>query len=510
METKRFIDEFAKSDEPKLLKEVDDYDEFPNKVLLDELRNKIIQNIIDNKNKTSEDMKNFIKDEIDKSVEGYDLSNEELSYIYNLIDNEVNGYGPLTELLKDKELTEIMVNSPNEIYIELDGKVIKDDSISFINNDHIVRVVQRLIQPIGKTIDIAHPMVDARLDDGSRLNAILPPLSLNGPVVTIRKFKSELANIEDLLTFDSMKEGAFSKRISNVKPTCWFDYDEQMKRSYCIFLRQTMSGDQVIENLLEYAGHPAIQFDLSVLWSGLGKGEWDQAAYALVQLRFNHLKLLYTCLTDENNQWSVLSNFYRLYRFLCGWNAGVGHIYYHTWDASGFCFGQYSYSDVYTKEYKDERFIRLLNSPDILSSLEDLIKEQYSESDIAMSRDTFSPERYLRIWLLLKVLIANESKEKITYWADRAIGCYNGADDNRINENHEFSISNSCAGYIYRDGVRYADKNGHLNPVLLDRPLYAPDRIADYDNFRHRQVAEDILQSSDEYIKMIFKNFVVK
>ena len=317
-------------------------------------------------------------------------------------------------------------------------------------------------------------------------------------------------NIEDLLTFDSMKEGAFSKRISNVKPTCWFDYDEQMKRSYCIFLRQTMSGDQVIENLLEYAGHPAIQFDLSVLWSGLGKGEWDQAAYELVQLRFNHLKLLYTCLTDENNQWSVLSNFYRLYRFLCGWNAGVGHIYYHTWDASGFCFGQYSYSDVYTKEYKDERFIRLLNSPDILSSLEDLIKEQYSESDIAMSRDTFSPERYLRIWLLLKVLIANESKEKITYWADRAIGCYNGADDNRINENHEFSISNSCAGYIYRDGVRYADKNGHLNPVLLDRPLYAPDRIADYDNFRHRQVAEDILQSSDEYIKMIFKNFVVK
>ena len=92
-----------------------------------------------------------------------------------------------------------MVNSPNEIYIELDGKVIKDDSVSFINDDHIIRVVQRLIQPIGKTIDIAHPMVDARLEDGSRLNAILPPLSLNGPVVTIRKFKSELANIEDLL-----------------------------------------------------------------------------------------------------------------------------------------------------------------------------------------------------------------------------------------------------------------------------------------------------------------------
>ena len=199
MESKRFVDEFAFTDEQNLPKEIDDYDEFPNKKLLDELRSKIIQNIIDGKDRTKESMKDFVKDEIDKSVEGYDLTNEELSYIYNLIDNEVNGYGPLTELLRDKEITEIMVNSPNEIYIELDGKVIKDDSVSFINDAHIVRVVQRLIQPIGKTIDIAHPMVDARLEDGSRLNAILPPLSLNGPVVTIRKFKSELANIEDLL-----------------------------------------------------------------------------------------------------------------------------------------------------------------------------------------------------------------------------------------------------------------------------------------------------------------------
>ena len=199
MESKRFIDEFAFSVEHNLPKEIDDYDEFPNKKLLDELRSKIIQNIIDGKDRTKESMKDFVKDEIDKAVEGYDLTHEELSYIYNLIDNEINGYGPLTELLKDKEITEIMVNSPNEIYIELDGKVIKDDSVSFINDAHIVRVVQRLIQPIGKTIDIAHPMVDARLEDGSRLNAILPPLSLNGPVVTIRKFKSELANIEDLL-----------------------------------------------------------------------------------------------------------------------------------------------------------------------------------------------------------------------------------------------------------------------------------------------------------------------
>ena len=199
MTKKKFMNEFATTIEQRVPKDIDDYDEFQDKDLLEKLKNKIIQNIIDGKDKTNEDMKDFIKEEIDKTVEGYDLTSEQLSYIYNLIDNEVNGYGPLTELLKDKEITEIMVNSPNEIYIELDGKVIKDDTVSFINNEHIVRVVQRLIQPIGKTIDIAHPMVDARLEDGSRLNAILPPLSLNGPVVTIRKFKSELANIEDLL-----------------------------------------------------------------------------------------------------------------------------------------------------------------------------------------------------------------------------------------------------------------------------------------------------------------------
>lgn len=195
----KFIDEFAVPKDNIVTKEIDDYDEFPNKVLLDKLRSKIIQSLIDNNVVNNESMTDFIKAQIDKTIEGYDLSNDERSYIYNLIDNEINGYGPLTELLKDPDLTEIMVNGPSEIYIELDGKVIKDESISFINDEHIIRVVQRLIQPIGKTIDLAHPMVDARLDDGSRLNAILPPLSLNGPVVTIRKFKRDLANIEDFL-----------------------------------------------------------------------------------------------------------------------------------------------------------------------------------------------------------------------------------------------------------------------------------------------------------------------
>ena len=187
MAKKKFTEEFGLNIEPEV-EELTDYETFPNKILLDELRNKIIQNLIDNDIGEFQNMSDFIKHEIESTIEGYDLTNVEISYLHNLIDNEINGYGPITELLDDKNITEIMVNGTNEIYVEIDGKVIKDESVSFINDDHILR-----------TIDISNPMVDARLEDGTRLNAIIPPLSLKGPVLTIRKFKEELANIDDFL-----------------------------------------------------------------------------------------------------------------------------------------------------------------------------------------------------------------------------------------------------------------------------------------------------------------------
>lgn len=196
---KSLIDEFNIEIENNSYEEMADYDAFPNKHLLEELRTEIIQNLIDNNINKAKNLDDFVKKEIDKTLEGYDISNVERSYLYNLIDNEINGYGPITELMEDKNITEIMVNAPNEVYIELDGKVVKDSSVSFINDEHIIRTVQRMIQPLGRTIDLANPMVDARLDDGSRLNAVIPPLSINGPVLTIRKFKEELANIDDFL-----------------------------------------------------------------------------------------------------------------------------------------------------------------------------------------------------------------------------------------------------------------------------------------------------------------------
>lgn len=176
-----------------------DYDIFPDKKLLDELRKKIIEHLIDKEVPEGKDMEDFINENIDECLEGYDLSNIERSHIFNLIDDEINGLGPISELLTDNNITEIMVNGPKDVYVEIDGKLVKDNSVSFINDDHIIRTIQRLIGPLGRTIDSSNPMVDSRLTDGSRINAVIPPLSVNGPVITIRKFKRNMTSIDDLL-----------------------------------------------------------------------------------------------------------------------------------------------------------------------------------------------------------------------------------------------------------------------------------------------------------------------
>lgn len=199
MNKRSLLEEFEITPKYSKVEDLKDYYIFPDKNLLDKLRNKIIQNLIDNKIEEGTNLETYINNEIDTTLEGYDLNVTERNHIFNLIQNEINGYGPITELLDDDSITEIMVNGPDEIYVEIDGKIIKDDTISFINDDHIVRTIQRIVQPLGRTIDTANPMVDARLKDGSRLNAIIPPLSLKGPVLTIRKFSKNLDSIDDLL-----------------------------------------------------------------------------------------------------------------------------------------------------------------------------------------------------------------------------------------------------------------------------------------------------------------------
>ena len=183
---------------------ISDYEIFQDKELLESLRTKIIQNLIDENIPEDKLLEQYINDEIDKSISGYDLDYLQRNYIYNLIQNEIIGYGPITELLKDDSVTEIMVNRPDSVYVEVEGKIIKENNVSFINDKHIIRTIQRIVQPLGRTIDAANPMVDARLRDGSRLNAIIPPLSLKGPVLTIRKFAKSLESIEDWLMKGSL------------------------------------------------------------------------------------------------------------------------------------------------------------------------------------------------------------------------------------------------------------------------------------------------------------------
>ena len=183
---------------------VKDYEVFGDKGLLEEIRVKIVQNLIEENIPEDTLLEDYINSEIDASLEGYDLSNLERNHVFNLIQNEITGSGPITPLLEDTAITEIMVNAPDEIYVEIDGKIVRDESISFINNKHIIRTIQRIVQPLGRTIDSANPMVDARLRDGSRLNAVIPPLSLKGPVLTIRKFNKKLESIDDLLRRGSL------------------------------------------------------------------------------------------------------------------------------------------------------------------------------------------------------------------------------------------------------------------------------------------------------------------
>ena len=175
-----------------------DYDIFKDKELLEKFRKKILEDL-SNRGMLLKNVSNeLLNEEIDEIINGYDISSLERNYLYNLIDNEVNGYGPLTELLKDKNVTEIMVNSPSDIYIETDGNIVKDNSVSFIDNAHIVRTIEKLLASSGRMIDINNPMIDARGEDGSRINAIIPPLSKN-PIITIRKFRPNLVDMETLV-----------------------------------------------------------------------------------------------------------------------------------------------------------------------------------------------------------------------------------------------------------------------------------------------------------------------
>ncbi|WP_042460917.1 CpaF family protein [Neobacillus dielmonensis] len=137
--------------------------------------------------------------------EGSRLTFEEKQEILDYVKDELLAYGPITPLLEDPLISEVMVNTFNEVYYEKNGRIYQSH-VHFIDNQHVIRVIERIVSPLGRRIDESSPMVDARLPNGSRVNAIIPPLALKGPSLTIRKFSETPFTIKDLIQFGTLNE----------------------------------------------------------------------------------------------------------------------------------------------------------------------------------------------------------------------------------------------------------------------------------------------------------------
>lgn len=135
--------------------------------------------------------------------EGISLTGRARTQIEQEVLYEVVGYGPIQTLLDDPEISEIMVNGPRQVFVEHNGRLSLTDR-RFADDEHVIRIIEKIISPLGRRLDESVPMVDARLPDGSRVNAIIPPLSLIGPCITIRKFAAERLIPEDLVSFGTL------------------------------------------------------------------------------------------------------------------------------------------------------------------------------------------------------------------------------------------------------------------------------------------------------------------
>jgi len=174
------------------------------KQVIDELDNEILRDEGQNeasRDKITENIENLVNAMLDK--EANYIPRADRSKIISEIIDEVIGLGPITPLLNDPTVSEVMVNSPDHVYIERKGKLILTD-VTFRDNEHVLHIIEKIVAPLGRRIDESSPMVDARLPDGSRVNAIIPPLALKGPCITIRKFSKDPLQIDDLVRFGTL------------------------------------------------------------------------------------------------------------------------------------------------------------------------------------------------------------------------------------------------------------------------------------------------------------------
>ncbi len=152
--------------------------------------------------------------------------------------DDLLGYGPIQSLLDEESVSEVMVNGPEDVYVERSGKLVKTN-ITFSDDNHVLQVIDRIILPLGRRVDEDNPTVDARLPDGSRVNAVVPPVSIDGPSITIRKFATEKLSIQQLIEF-----GSITENMANFLKAC------VVSRLNIIISGGTGSGKTTLLNIL--------------------------------------------------------------------------------------------------------------------------------------------------------------------------------------------------------------------------------------------------------------------
>jgi len=185
--------------------------------LIAEIERENVDLFILSRDRLSEYVHNKIREYI--SEKHLPVSGYELQTLSGQIVDELAGFGPLESLIKDDHVDDILVNGPRQIFIECNGKL-ESTNYRFIDDDHVLRVIRRILAPLGRRIDESSPMVDARLPDGSRVNAIIPPLALDGPCISIRKFRKEPLLAADLLKLGSFDEAMLAFLTAAVQQRC--------------------------------------------------------------------------------------------------------------------------------------------------------------------------------------------------------------------------------------------------------------------------------------------------
>src|SRR5438309_4572852 len=180
--------------------------------VLDELRQKIHHHLIEelgpilyDRRLSESDLRLRVTDQLQKALakEKAPLSAADKAQLIQDVSDDILGYGPIDLYLNEDDITEVMVNGPHSVYVERAGKI-ENAGATFVDEDHLRRIIDKIVAQVGRRIDEATPMVDARLPDGSRVNAVVHPLAIGGPFLTIRKFATDPYTVEDLIGFGTM------------------------------------------------------------------------------------------------------------------------------------------------------------------------------------------------------------------------------------------------------------------------------------------------------------------